>query len=142
MITEMGTNKMSEKEQKCYDKIADEIVNIVETLVIPKTAPQTPEECEQLRHDPRIEMKIEEVKSLLMYLGLEQASEDVELSNVKRYALWVLHRARMDVKLTNPYTREVFIDERAKRFYEQVRKFLKGLDLLPQIHPLLEDVTL
>ena len=129
-------------KEECYNKIADEIMNIIEGMVIPKTELQAPEECKILSEDPKIDEKIEEVKSLLNYFGMEKASEDVRVPNVKRYALWVLHRARMNIRLTNIHTRKVYIDKKAKFFYKNVREHLKNLELLPKSHPLMEDIEL
>jgi len=116
--------------------VVDKIIDLL-PLLSPKTEPQTSKETEELRLNPNIDEKIHTVKYLLNSFGLTAASSDVKISNVKRYALWVLHRARMNVKLTNPITREVWIDKRALTDYQQIREHLMTLNLLPNGHPLL-----
>jgi len=118
------------------DKIVDKIMNLL-PLLNPKTEPQTSAETEVLQLDPDIDEKLRTVKYLLESFGLTAASNDIKVSNVKRYALWVLHKAKMNVKLTNPITREVWIDRKALLDYQQIREHLRTLNLLPESHPLL-----
>lgn len=121
-----------EKYKKVIDKIMDHV-----SLLYPKTEPQTKEETQELEADPHVEQKLSAVRSLLEAFNLLSASRDLKVSNIKRYALWALHQAKMKIKLTNPITREVFIDRSALSDYQQIRDHLKHLDLLPEIHPLL-----
>ncbi len=129
--------KTSQKKEEVINQTEDKIMNLLIRLT-PKTKPQTIEECQALQNDPDIEEKLNIVSSLLQEFNLHSASSDLKISNIKRYALWILHHAKQNIKLTNPITRAVYIDQRAICDYQQIREHLRSLELLPEAHPLLK----
>ena len=122
--------EFTEEQEETIDKLAEDIMNMIEGTIIPKTQQMTPEECEQFKKDPNIDFKVETVSNLLKAQNFRAASKDVNPCNIKEYARWVLHSAKNKIKLTNPITRESWADPKAEKLFYSLEELFDELDLL------------
>ena len=91
----------------------EKIINYLKGLDI---TPQTSEENEKLKNDPRIKQKVQIVKQLLRVYGFTLAANEIKITNVKNYAQWILHSAKQRIEIRTEQ-------------YNKAREILEKLDL-------------